>query len=176
MSSFALWIKVINSSCPPPSVLSEQVTSDPDEPFFILSLTEIPVRSSGQEVDSAEEPLPYLPLADASIQQHRFAFYQRVIRVSMEIIFVWYLTLPSSSSSPLSSDPGESLPTVGEEGSLPTVPVSDLTAYIVSEVVWNHSYLQCHKNVSIYHTFSFIFLFIHTRIQSRRSQWIHMVE
>ncbi|KAG7238648.1 hypothetical protein INR49_030722 [Caranx melampygus] len=83
------------------SVLSEQVTSEPDEPFFILSLTEIPVCSSGREVDSAAEPLPYLPLADASIQQH-------------------------------SSVPGESSATVGEEGSLSTVPVSDITAYIDS--------------------------------------------
>lgn len=149
-------------------MLSEQVTSDPDEPFFILSLTEIPVRSSGQEVDSAGEPLPYLSLADASIQQHRFAFLSASHPGEHgDYFFVWYLTLRSFSSSPLSSDPGE-------EGSLPTV--SDLTAYIVSEVVWNHSYLQCHKNVSICQTFSFIFLFIHTRNQSQRIQWIHMVE
>ncbi|XP_029372171.1 transcription factor TFIIIB component B'' homolog isoform X2 [Echeneis naucrates] len=53
-----------------PGMLSEQVPSDPDEPFFILSLTEIPVCSSGQVVDSAAEPLPYLHAADASIQQH----------------------------------------------------------------------------------------------------------
>ncbi|XP_056259503.1 transcription factor TFIIIB component B'' homolog isoform X1 [Seriola aureovittata] len=53
-----------------PEMLSEQVPSDPDEPFFILSLTEIPVCSSGQVVDSAAEPLPYLPAADASIE-HR---------------------------------------------------------------------------------------------------------
>ncbi|XP_071321461.1 transcription factor TFIIIB component B'' homolog isoform X2 [Trachinotus anak] len=53
-----------------PDMLSEQVPPDPDEPFFILSLTEIPVCSSGQVADSAAEPLPYLPVADASIQQH----------------------------------------------------------------------------------------------------------
>ncbi|XP_022624536.1 transcription factor TFIIIB component B'' homolog [Seriola dumerili] len=53
-----------------PEMLSEQVPSDPDEPFFILSLTEIPVCSSGQVVDSAAEPLPYLPAADASIEHH----------------------------------------------------------------------------------------------------------
>uniref|UniRef100_UPI0037E7F656 transcription factor TFIIIB component B'' homolog n=1 Tax=Semicossyphus pulcher TaxID=241346 RepID=UPI0037E7F656 len=52
-----------------PDMLSGQVPSDPDEPFFILSLTEIPVCSSGQALDSASEPLPYLPVTDASVQQ-----------------------------------------------------------------------------------------------------------
>ncbi|XP_026210201.1 transcription factor TFIIIB component B'' homolog isoform X2 [Anabas testudineus] len=52
-----------------PDMLSEQVPSDPDEPFFILSLTEIPVSSSGEVVDSAAEPLSYLPVTDASIPQ-----------------------------------------------------------------------------------------------------------
>ncbi|XP_070780752.1 transcription factor TFIIIB component B'' homolog [Enoplosus armatus] len=50
-------------------MLSQQVPSDPDEPFFILSLTEIPVCSSGEVVNSVSEPLPYLPVTDASIQQ-----------------------------------------------------------------------------------------------------------
>ncbi|XP_029025194.1 transcription factor TFIIIB component B'' homolog isoform X2 [Betta splendens] len=50
-------------------MLLEQVPSDPDEPFFILSLTEIPVSSSGEVVDSAAEPLSYLPVTDASIPQ-----------------------------------------------------------------------------------------------------------
>ncbi|XP_067339986.1 transcription factor TFIIIB component B'' homolog isoform X1 [Channa argus] len=54
-----------------PGLLSQQVPSDPDEPFFILSLTEIPVCSSGEVVDRAVEPLSYLPLTDASIQQQR---------------------------------------------------------------------------------------------------------
>ncbi|XP_053195480.1 transcription factor TFIIIB component B'' homolog [Scomber japonicus] len=50
-----------------PEMLS--VPSDPDEPpFFILSLTEIPVCSSGEVVDSTSEPLPYLPVTDASMQ------------------------------------------------------------------------------------------------------------
>ncbi|XP_044029871.1 transcription factor TFIIIB component B'' homolog isoform X3 [Siniperca chuatsi] len=52
-----------------PDILSEQVPSDPDEPFFILSLTEIPVCSSGEVVDSVSVPPPYLPVTDASIQQ-----------------------------------------------------------------------------------------------------------
>ncbi|XP_038589444.1 transcription factor TFIIIB component B'' homolog isoform X2 [Micropterus salmoides] len=52
-----------------PDLLSEQVPSDPDEPFFILSLTEIPVCSSGEVVDSVCEPFPYLPVTDTSIQQ-----------------------------------------------------------------------------------------------------------
>ncbi|XP_050928960.1 mucin-12 isoform X1 [Lates calcarifer] len=52
-----------------PDMLSEQAPSDPEETFFILALTEIPVCSSGEVVDSAAEPLPYLPVADASIQQ-----------------------------------------------------------------------------------------------------------
>ncbi|XP_076614534.1 uncharacterized protein LOC143338191 isoform X2 [Chaetodon auriga] len=50
-------------------MLSVQVPSDPDEPFFILSLTEIPVCSSGEVVDSVSEPLSYLPVTDASAQQ-----------------------------------------------------------------------------------------------------------
>ncbi|KAK2818715.1 hypothetical protein Q5P01_024276 [Channa striata] len=50
-------------------MLSQQVPSDPDEPFFILSLTEIPVGSSGEVVDRAVESLPYLPLTDASTQR-----------------------------------------------------------------------------------------------------------
>ncbi|KAM9841639.1 uncharacterized protein ACBR49_015071 [Aulostomus maculatus] len=37
------------------------VPSDPDEPFFILSLTEIPVSSSGEVMDNPSEPLPDLP-------------------------------------------------------------------------------------------------------------------
>ncbi|XP_062290751.1 transcription factor TFIIIB component B'' homolog isoform X1 [Scomber scombrus] len=49
-----------------PEMLS--LPSDPDEPFFILSLTEIPVCSSGEVVDSTSEPLPYLPVTDASMQ------------------------------------------------------------------------------------------------------------
>ncbi|XP_051268098.1 transcription factor TFIIIB component B'' homolog isoform X2 [Dicentrarchus labrax] len=52
-----------------PDLLPEQLPSDPDEPFFILSLTEIPVCSSGEVVDGTSEPLPYLPVEDASIQQ-----------------------------------------------------------------------------------------------------------
>ncbi|GLD51698.1 transcription factor TFIIIB component B'' homolog [Lates japonicus] len=52
-----------------PDMLSEQAPSDPEETFFILALTEIPVCSSGEVVDSAAEPLPYLPVADVSIQQ-----------------------------------------------------------------------------------------------------------
>ncbi|XP_023121277.2 transcription factor TFIIIB component B'' homolog isoform X3 [Amphiprion ocellaris] len=50
-------------------MLPEQVPSDPDEPFFILSLTEIPVSSSGEVVNSAVEHLSYLPATDASVQQ-----------------------------------------------------------------------------------------------------------
>lgn len=54
------------------SVLSEQMHSDPEESFFILSLTEIPVCSSGDTVDGAAEHVSYLPTTDASTQQHRF--------------------------------------------------------------------------------------------------------
>ncbi|XP_070844622.1 transcription factor TFIIIB component B'' homolog [Chaetodon trifascialis] len=50
-------------------MLSVQVPSDPDEPFFILSLTEIPVCSSGEAADSVSEPLSYLPTTDAAAQQ-----------------------------------------------------------------------------------------------------------
>ncbi|KAM8743682.1 uncharacterized protein AB9X84_017944 isoform 2-T2 [Acanthopagrus schlegelii] len=46
-----------------PDMLPEQMPSDPDEPFFILSLTEIPVCSSGDASD------PYLPVTDISTQQ-----------------------------------------------------------------------------------------------------------
>ncbi|XP_071380914.1 transcription factor TFIIIB component B'' homolog [Centroberyx affinis] len=51
-----------------PEVLTEQVPTDPEEPFFILSLTEIPVFPSADEVGSISEPLHYLPVTDAPIQ------------------------------------------------------------------------------------------------------------
>ncbi|XP_019937683.2 transcription factor TFIIIB component B'' homolog isoform X2 [Paralichthys olivaceus] len=51
-----------------PDLTSEQMPSDPDEPFFILSLSEIPVCSSGEVMDSAAEPLPYLPDGYAPMQ------------------------------------------------------------------------------------------------------------
>ncbi|XP_008274380.1 transcription factor TFIIIB component B'' homolog isoform X3 [Stegastes partitus] len=50
-------------------MLPVQVPSDPDEPFFILSLTEIPVSSSGEVGNSAAEHLSYLPVTDASVQR-----------------------------------------------------------------------------------------------------------
>ncbi|XP_024154567.1 transcription factor TFIIIB component B'' homolog isoform X2 [Oryzias melastigma] len=50
-------------------MLPEQVPSDPDEPFFILSLTEIPVSSSGDAGTGAAKQLPHLAVADDSTQQ-----------------------------------------------------------------------------------------------------------
>ncbi|KAM4527596.1 uncharacterized protein PAE49_024383 isoform 2-T2 [Odontesthes bonariensis] len=50
-------------------ILPEQVPLDPDEPFFILSLTEIPVSSAGEVVTSGAEHLSYLPVTDASMQR-----------------------------------------------------------------------------------------------------------
>lgn len=55
----------------PLSVLSGQVPADPDEPFFILSLTEIPVGSLGGTGDSTSEALALLPATDLSQQQQR---------------------------------------------------------------------------------------------------------
>ncbi|KAM6901339.1 uncharacterized protein PEZ65_019473 isoform 2-T2 [Lycodopsis pacificus] len=52
-----------------PEMLSQQEPSDPDEPFFILSLTEIPVCPLSEAVDSVPEPLPYLPVTDAPVEQ-----------------------------------------------------------------------------------------------------------
>ncbi|XP_049909320.1 transcription factor TFIIIB component B'' homolog isoform X4 [Epinephelus moara] len=52
-----------------PDMLPQQEPSDPDEPFFILSLTEIPVCSAGEVLGSVPEPLPYLPVTDASVEQ-----------------------------------------------------------------------------------------------------------
>ncbi|XP_060931775.1 transcription factor TFIIIB component B'' homolog [Limanda limanda] len=52
-----------------PDLTSEPMPSGSDVPFFILSLSEIPVCSSGELVDSAAGPLPYLPDGDAPIQQ-----------------------------------------------------------------------------------------------------------
>ncbi|XP_039635737.1 mucin-5AC isoform X3 [Perca fluviatilis] len=52
-----------------PDMLLQQEPLDADEPFFILSLTEIPVCSLGEVVDSVPEPLPYLPVTEASIEQ-----------------------------------------------------------------------------------------------------------
>ncbi|XP_038160870.1 transcription factor TFIIIB component B'' homolog isoform X2 [Cyprinodon tularosa] len=51
------------------ALLPEQVPSDPDEPFFILSLTEIPVTSAGGVGMSEAENLTYLPATDTSGQQ-----------------------------------------------------------------------------------------------------------
>ncbi|RVE66054.1 hypothetical protein OJAV_G00122770 [Oryzias javanicus] len=48
-------------------MLPEQVPSDPDEPFFVLSLTEIPV-SLAVEAETAKQ-LPQLAVADCSTQQ-----------------------------------------------------------------------------------------------------------
>nr|XP_057920324.1 transcription factor TFIIIB component B'' homolog isoform X2 [Doryrhamphus excisus] len=45
------------------------VPSDPDEPFFILSLTEIPVVCAGEVPAAAPQPPPPLPEAHASGQQ-----------------------------------------------------------------------------------------------------------
>ncbi|XP_068562678.1 transcription factor TFIIIB component B'' homolog isoform X2 [Cebidichthys violaceus] len=50
-----------------PEMLSQQEPSD--EPFFILSLTEIPVCPLSEAVDSVPELLPYRPVTDASIEQ-----------------------------------------------------------------------------------------------------------
>nr|XP_043868058.1 transcription factor TFIIIB component B'' homolog isoform X1 [Solea senegalensis] len=50
-----------------PHMTSEQVPSDKDEPFFILSLTEIPVGSSGELVETAAQPLPLV--GETFIQQ-----------------------------------------------------------------------------------------------------------
>lgn len=52
-------------------MLSGQVPADPDEPFFILSLTEIPVGSLGEMGDSTSEPLPLLPVTELSQQQQQ---------------------------------------------------------------------------------------------------------
>ncbi|XP_042078784.1 endochitinase 2-like isoform X2 [Haplochromis burtoni] len=50
-------------------MLPEKVPSDPDEPFFILSLTEIPLSSSGEVVNSATENPSCLSVAESSIPQ-----------------------------------------------------------------------------------------------------------
>ncbi|XP_028456670.1 transcription factor TFIIIB component B'' homolog [Perca flavescens] len=52
-----------------PDMLLQQEPLDADEQFFILSLTEIPVCSLGEVVDSVPEPLPYLAVTDASVEQ-----------------------------------------------------------------------------------------------------------
>lgn len=52
-------------------MLSGQVPADPDEPFFILSLTEIPVGSLGEMGDGTSEPLPLLPVTELSQQQQQ---------------------------------------------------------------------------------------------------------
>ncbi|XP_054612747.1 transcription factor TFIIIB component B'' homolog isoform X3 [Dunckerocampus dactyliophorus] len=50
-----------------PETLS--VPSDPDEPFFILSLTEIPVVSAGEVLDATPQPPTLIPEAHWSVQQ-----------------------------------------------------------------------------------------------------------
>ncbi|XP_035040491.2 transcription factor TFIIIB component B'' homolog [Hippoglossus stenolepis] len=52
-----------------PDLTSEPMPPGSDVPFFILSLSEIPVCSSGEVMDSAAGPLPYLFGGDAPIQQ-----------------------------------------------------------------------------------------------------------
>ncbi|KAK0150782.1 hypothetical protein N1851_008101 [Merluccius polli] len=47
-----------------PPVLPDQVPSDPEEPFFILSLTEIPTFPP----EEGSEPRPYLPVTDSALQ------------------------------------------------------------------------------------------------------------
>lgn len=51
------------------SVLPAEVPSDPDEPFFILSLIEIPVSSVTEGVNSASEHLSDFPVTDSSAHQ-----------------------------------------------------------------------------------------------------------
>lgn len=62
-------------------MLPEKVPSDPDEPFFILSLTEIPLSSSGEVVNSATENPSCLSVTESSIPQPRFvsAFNQLAV-------------------------------------------------------------------------------------------------
>lgn len=51
-----------------------QVPSDPEEPFFILSLTEIPVSSSEEVIGRGSEPLHYPSATDNTpLQQQRLA-------------------------------------------------------------------------------------------------------
>ncbi|XP_029941115.1 transcription factor TFIIIB component B'' homolog [Salarias fasciatus] len=50
-------------------MLPDSVPSDPDEPFFILSLTAVPVSSSGEVAPSAAEPPPFLTATPPSVQQ-----------------------------------------------------------------------------------------------------------
>ncbi|CAJ1070398.1 transcription factor TFIIIB component B'' homolog isoform X3 [Xyrichtys novacula] len=52
-----------------PDMLSGQLPLDPDEPFFTLCLTEIPVCSSGGVLESVAEVHPYTPVTDTSVQQ-----------------------------------------------------------------------------------------------------------
>ncbi|XP_069556991.1 transcription factor TFIIIB component B'' homolog isoform X2 [Brachyistius frenatus] len=54
-------------------MLPDHLPSDPNELFFILSLTEIPVCSSGEVVNSAAEHLSCLPVTDASVRQPRIS-------------------------------------------------------------------------------------------------------
>ncbi|XP_034565217.1 transcription factor TFIIIB component B'' homolog isoform X2 [Notolabrus celidotus] len=52
-----------------PDMLSGQMPSDPDEPFFTLCLTEIPVCPSGAVLDNTSEPLSCIPATETSLQQ-----------------------------------------------------------------------------------------------------------
>lgn len=153
-------------------MLSEQVPSDPDEPFFILSLTEIPVSSSGEVVDSAAEPFSYLPATVASVAQQRFVPVFISLSGSCGAYFVWFLIL--QLYSPLSGLPGETLEaaaagdaslsdaaitiTTEESGEMSLTNVKDSgldpTTHKVSEVSTNHFYLQF-VEVSIFVTVSF---------------------
>ncbi|XP_069024258.1 transcription factor TFIIIB component B'' homolog [Embiotoca jacksoni] len=99
-------------------MLPDHLPSDPDEPFFILSLTEIPVCSSGEVVNSAAEHLSYLPVTDASVRQPRFA--SAFSLASRGVSF--YLVSDSANLffPPLGRISGESLAAAGHD----PVPVS----------------------------------------------------
>lgn len=87
-------------------MLSGQVPADPDEPFFILSLTEIPVGSLGQMGDSTSEPLPLLPVIQLSQQQQRFAQHSAHAWTLFGLFYsILFFFIPFSVSGELLDEP-----------------------------------------------------------------------
>lgn len=85
---------VADPSLPPSSVLSGQVPADADEPFFILSLTEIPVGSLGEMGDSTSEPLPLLPVTELSQQQQRFGHHLHMPGLCLPFLILYCFLSP----------------------------------------------------------------------------------
>lgn len=152
-------------------MLSAQVPADPDEPFFILSLTEIPVGSLAEMGDSSSEPLPLLPVTELS-QQQRFGNTLHMPGLCLAFFYSILFFLPFSVSGecldkPLAhvivSTEGSGLVTVGESPLNPAA--SQVNTAGTQRGVTQHRFFS----FLTYLSFTFI------RVLTLTTQWIHTV-